>query len=535
MISVVHLPPGDQWDQNLLDRLLLGELYPHGIDCEFVEPWPDTAGIVLVIPGRYWHDRTDEITTAIARYEWVLAIRTGDEEALLDIAEIEHPNLRWWVQTPRGPRDFPATRYLPLGFPPHFNKLGAMPPAKALDVFLAAQDTHARRSEAFEALAAVDRTKLVEPTSGFTRGLPPIDYTAVMVDTKVAPCPSGAVSPDSFRVYEALEAHVVPIADDVSPVYPSNGYWMALFPDAPFPTLTNYSDLPGYIDDVLTDYPRLANRTAAWWMRQKRRMAGWLQSDVAALGAIIEPVEQPITVLVTCSPIPSHPSTEILQETIDSIRAQLPDAEIVLTFDGVRPEQQHRRGDYELFIQRALWLADHQWGNVLPLIHDEHLHQAVCAKRALDHVQSPLLLFVEHDTPLVGEIPWNDIADTILAGDANVVRLHHEASILEPHRYLMLDQEPQKVRGVPMSRTVQWSQRPHLASVAWYRDLLDRYFPTDERDFIEDRVYGRLVAAHKRDGEMGWLGWRTWIYTPDGDIKRSYHTDGRAGEDKFDA
>lgn len=244
----------------------------------------------------------------------------------------------------------------------------------------------------------------------------------------------------------------------------------------------------------------------------------------------------PITVVVSTSPIPSHPDTRIIDETIASVLHQLSDAEIILMHDGVRPEQDDRRADYETYMQRVLWKADHRWRHTLPLIFDEHLHQAVCTKRALEHVQTPLILFCEGDTPLTdGDIPWDAIADTILNGDANVVRFSHEASILSVHRHLMLDTEPQKVRGVPMTRTIQWSQRPHLASTAWYRDLLDRYFPGDERDFIEDKVYGRLIAAYQRDGDMGWMNWRTWIYTPPGDIKRSYHTDGRAGEPKFDA
>lgn len=236
---------------------------------------------------------------------------------------------------------------------------------------------------------------------------------------------------------------------------------------------------------------------------------------------------------MTCSPIKSHPDTRIVVETIDSVREQLPDAEIVLVHDGVRAEQQDRRADYEEYLRAILWKADHDYGHILPLIFDQHLHQAVCTKRALAHVETPLMLFMEADTPLTGEIDWGGISQTILHGDANLVRFSHEASILEPHRYLMLDSEPQNVRGVPMVRTVQWSQRPHLASVAFYRSLLDRYFPNDERNFIEDVVYGKLIVDHDVDGEMGWLGWRTWIYTPEGDIKRSRHTDGREGESKF--
>lgn len=566
MIPVVHLPPGDQWDQHMLDRMLLNQLYPHGMDCEFVEPWPDADGIVLVIPGRYWCDRADEITAAIADYRWVLAIRTSDEEALLDITEIEHPNLRWWAQTPIGHHDFKA-RYLPLGFPPHFNQLPETVD-KQVDVFLSAQNTHQRRREAFDAVARIDHSRVVEQTSGFTQGMPPEKYAACMAAAKVAPCPAGAVSPESFRVYEALEAHTVPIADDLSPAYDSRGYWAALFPDAPFPILTDYTDLPGWIDDLLADYPRNANRIAAWWMAQKRRMAGWLRDDLTELvaGTGFEPVtspagalsdtgysarlpqpsqaelarssqdiRSPITVLVSTSSIPSHPSTAIIEETIESVRVHLPGAEIVLMFDGVRPEYEGRRGDYEEYIRRALWLADHRWGNILPLIFDEHLHQAVCTKRALDYVRTPLVLFVEHDAPLFADrgIPWGDLADIIVAGDANLIRMHHEASVLEPHKHLMLDDEPQKIRGVPMMRTIQWSQRPHLASTAFYRELLDRWFPNDERNFVEEVMHSRLISAYQRDGDMGWMGWRTWMYTPDGNIQRSYHLDGCGGESTF--
>lgn len=533
-IPVVALPPGDQWDQTLLDDLISGDLWPHGLEFERLDAYPmDTEGIVLVVPGRYYADRTAEISEAIARYSWVLGFRCGDEEDLLDTREIVHPNVRWWLQTPHVARDYNDARFLPLGYTPHFADLGAEPPEKSLDVFISAQASHKRRRECFVALAGTDRTAVIEQTAGFIQGMAPQEYVAHMTAAKVAPCPSGAVSPDSFRVFEALEAHCVPIVDDISPSYDSRGYWERMFPGAPLPVLADYKDLRGYIADALADFPRNANRIAAWWMAQKRTLAAQLREDLGALGVPLTDSRPPITVLVSTSPLPSHPSTRIIDETIASVRAQLPTAEIILMCDGVRPEQEARRADYETYLQRVLWSANHVWGNVLPLIFDEHLHQSGCTKRALEHVHTPLVLFVEGDTPLVGEIPWPEISDVILAGDANLVRFSHEASILEPHRHLALDSEPQKVRGVPMTRTVQWSQRPHLASTAFYRELLDRWFPNSEKNFIEETVYGRLISAYQRDGDMGWLGWRTWLYTPEGDIKRSTHTDGREGESNY--
>ena len=280
-VPVGRLAPKDQWDQNLLDRLFANTLYPTGIDFKRVEGYPPGDGCVLIIPGRYWHNRTADISEALTKYRWVLGIRVGDEEDLFDIQAINHPNIKWWVQTPMADRDYDA-RMLPLGFPPHFNHL--VEQDRDTTVFLSAQNTHSRRQACFRQLGPLRGPKLVRETEGFTQGLDPSEYAAWMCAAKVAPCPSGAVSPDSFRVYEALEAHTIPIADDGSPVYDSTGYWRKLFPDAPFPILTSWDQLPGYIGDQLQAWPR--NDITAWWIATKRRLARDLKTDLEALGAL---------------------------------------------------------------------------------------------------------------------------------------------------------------------------------------------------------------------------------------------------------
>jgi hypothetical protein len=83
--------------------------------------------------------------------------------------------------------------------------------------------------------------------------------------------------------------------------------------------------------------------------------------------------------------------------------------------------------------------------------------------------------------------------------------------------------------------TSQWSQRPHIASTAYYRRILDSHFTADAKCFIEDRMYGILEEAERIDGYQGWVQHRVHIYDPgNGNMKRSYHTDGRAGESKYD-
>lgn len=288
-IAVGRLAPVHQWDQTMLDDLFSNTLYPTGLQFrrwEGYPGYPDADGCILLAPGRYWAGHEAEISTAVERYAWLLLIVTGDEEGTFDSGKVAHPRCRYWIQTPRQDKEYPEARFFGVGYTPHMRGLPKEPPTKDLDVVLSAQRTHKRRDEAFEALDNVQCSKLVEETAGFTQGMLPGDYTAAMARAKVCPAPSGAISPDSFRLYEALQAHAIPIADDCSPVYASEGYWEGLFPGCPFPILRDYASLPGYIDAALEGWPANANQIATWWILQKRRMSQWLRDDLKALGAL---------------------------------------------------------------------------------------------------------------------------------------------------------------------------------------------------------------------------------------------------------
>jgi hypothetical protein len=277
MIPVGRLAPKDQWDQNMLDLLFANDLYDTGLQFQRREGYPaGVDGCVLIIPGRYWHNRTNEISEIIAKYQWVLAMRVGDEEDLFEPDRVFHRNIKWWVQTPKPGSDYGDARLFGIGFPPHFNDIEFT--ERGTGVFLSAQNTHDRRHECFAALESVDVPKLVAETSGFTAGMERKRYVQCMCAAKIAPAPAGPVTGDSFRLYEALEAHTVPIADDKK-------FWLNLFPDAPFPIVDNYDQLGGYIKDQLEQWPANSNRITAWWMHQKRQLSRWLTEDLADLGA----------------------------------------------------------------------------------------------------------------------------------------------------------------------------------------------------------------------------------------------------------
>lgn len=235
-----------------------------------------------------------------------------------------------------------------------------------------------------------------------------------------------------------------------------------------------------------------------------------------------------ITVIIPVCAMPSHPSTEVLDEVLDELYKRLPGREIILMFDGVSPTLMHLKTQYEEYLQLMLQrIAAHPELNITPLIFDEHRHQSLMLEEAMALVRTPMILWSEQDTPLHNDIPFDDLAKVVLSGYANSIRFHHEATIPTDHQSLMLDESPIGVLGVPLIRTKQWSGRPHLTSTQFYRDIIAKYWTT-RPEFIEHRMYGVVVDREFEE-------FRLHIYAPEGTYVRHKHTDGRRrGADHYD-
>lgn len=237
-----------------------------------------------------------------------------------------------------------------------------------------------------------------------------------------------------------------------------------------------------------------------------------------------------ITVVIPTSVLPSHPSLEIIEETLATIRIHLPTSEILLQIDGLRDEQADRKADYDEYKTQILWNCLHNpdYKNILPVVFDEHSHQTDMLKQTIDLIKTPLMLYVEGDAPLTPDmkIDWQKCIDFIMSGEANTIRFHHEAVIPKEHDNLMLGVED------GFMRTVQWSQRPHLSTVLYYKEVV---IPTlRDKFFIEDTYHGVVANDWNDHGRIGWNKHRLWIYYPNPDnIKRSYHLDGRNGHRKY--
>lgn len=547
-------PGRGYWDMGMLEGLFSGDLW-HAVgkaDYRHLKTLDGiTDGAIIVFPARAQVDYVDRLNADIKKLRWVIIMVTGDEEASFPFDKLKHPNMKLWVMSPRRLPRYEGVRFLGTGYPPqakeHLAAAQINAYTRGYDWMFAGQITHERRRQmAAKLLEMQQRDDMYGeylPSEGFTQGVEPLDYYAIMAASKIAICPSGPQTPDSFRLFEALEAGCIPIADTRIPSDMPNDqfgddYWTWFFgEEPPFPVITDYDQLPGYTLEALHDWTAKANRVGAWWMKKKRQMAYWLEQDLIAVEAggreELRP-EDMITVLIPSSPIQAHPDTAMIEQCIRDVRSRLPKAEIIIMLDGVRAEQEAYRPDYEQYVNRVIWLCQNQWQNVLPVVFDEHMHQASMTRVVLEQVATPCILFVEHDAPITpdADFDWMAMCDVIMNGEANVIRFLHEALILPDYAHLMLAEEV--ICGVPLTQTIQWSQRPHLASTAWYRNMISNYFNPASHTMIEDVVHGLLMEDYKKDGIMGWYNWRVYIYSPEGNKKRSYHLDGRQTDPKYE-
>ena len=237
-----------------------------------------------------------------------------------------------------------------------------------------------------------------------------------------------------------------------------------------------------------------------------------------------------VTIIVVTSVLPDHPDTSILDETIKSVRYHFPDNEIILQIDGLRDERLNRKNDYDEFKNRVLWKCLHEWKNVLPIIFEKHSHQTTMMKETIGLITTSILLYVEGDAPLVTEEPidWQKCLDMFEYDKAKTIRFHFEASIPRSHEHLMFGLTDD------FMKTAQWSQRPHLSLVSYYRnEIMTR---VKDHWFIEDIIHGAIqddILPYDVFDKEGWDKHKLWIYHPEGNIKRSYHLDGRKGTRKF--
>lgn len=224
-----------------------------------------------------------------------------------------------------------------------------------------------------------------------------------------------------------------------------------------------------------------------------------------------------ITILISTSPRPSHPSPRILDATIISARAQLPNAPIVIMADGCLCETDDWTR-YMGFLD-ALRTVDpaptprfpgshlsDRYTNTVVQTRSQIVQQSGMLKDALDIVKTPLILYLEDDWEFLSYpvIVWDKLTQLIQSGQLSYIRLYAQNRVHPLHESMMVDRVIWD--GVPIIRTRQWSQNPHLSSKQFYQSVV---LPICQGkcDYIENLLHGTCQAG-------SWEDWKMAIYNP---------------------
>lgn len=275
------------WDMAFLEDILGGEEYVEYAHHETFESAKDAEGIVLVIPGQHHAGDIDRLNEDVAKYKWVLLCLLGDEESLFDIGAFKHPNSSVWIQSRATSLADRPRFHLPWGYTHETRKYANPDAEKKTNWFFSGQVTHIRRQQCVNVLRRMPNG-LLNQTVGFTQGFDRPEYYRLMGESKIVVCPAGVVTPDSFRIWEALESRCVPIVDGMSPRPEKCGtahWWETILgtDPPPFPVIYDWNDLPRVMDEQLRQWPANELQINMWWINYKERMRNMMAADIGRL------------------------------------------------------------------------------------------------------------------------------------------------------------------------------------------------------------------------------------------------------------
>jgi hypothetical protein len=254
----------DKWDYGLLKEVF----DKYEIDQVKVTSIPKVDKGFVIVPGPQSLGHEENINKEIQNISRVLLFITGDEESKFDINKINHPNIEIWIQYPNESNK--QYNKLPIGVPQHLKKFKPDYPIKNYDLYFGGQITHSRRQQLAKAIQTMPNT-LYKPTAGFAQGDQPIDYYQNLASGRLAPAPSGAVTIDTFRFFEAIEMLCLPIGDKISSKGDSIDFYNILFEEnVPVSFVSNWAELRFLVPELLNKYPHNMHKVVCWWMKYKR-------------------------------------------------------------------------------------------------------------------------------------------------------------------------------------------------------------------------------------------------------------------------
>lgn len=194
-------------------------------------------------------------------------------------------------------------------------------------------------------------------------------------------------------------------------------------------------------------------------------------------------------VIITTHLIPTHPSLEILNQTIESLKflKGLPsNAQIIITVDGLNEDTQENRKAYHLLrsevnqakLQSYIKALKEAYGyrdNVKLLVSKIHQHLGWSLKNAIQFLDqgTEYVYVIQQDLPFVREINHTAIAKTVqeFPDIVNLIRFNNRPNRVLQNSECWNQSEPvQHVNSIHLHKTPQWSDMNYFTPLWFYRE-----------------------------------------------------------------
>jgi hypothetical protein len=238
-----------------------------------------------------------------------------------------------------------------------------------------------------------------------------------------------------------------------------------------------------------------------------------------------------ITVITTTNPIPSIPDVKHLyscQKSLSSIPA-LAKCKKIIVFDGIQPNYESRKEDYDEYKKRVTRLVkkDPYFSNTRLVFCPSWAHLSGAIQKAFRYVNTPYVLIQQHDFTIIKNFDINGIVAT-LAANPYVKHVKLEYNPTNAHARWWNGPVDGVVDGthfVPLTRIFGWSDVTHVTTAEYYKNFV---LPQCDHGFMEHFLH----PAFQRDIEKFGLTFAQQIYGTYlyGDIQDGgyiYHSDGR--------
>ena len=223
-----------------------------------------------------------------------------------------------------------------------------------------------------------------------------------------------------------------------------------------------------------------------------------------------------LTIVITSSPIPSHPSIEVIKDTIDSLSYLTlpPNTPVILT---------HDFGESESYDQYLKTLGSYIQDKPNVKIVKKPSPRGYLTgnlKYAMDFVHTKYILKLEHDTPFIAPVNMiHVIEDMIHRPELKHVRfnIRHNVKIGSDALNDLFGNQLDAIHQT-YTRTPSWSDQNHITTTDYYRNIV---FVEGHPQFPERNLIKRSVnqSIHNKYG--------TYLYGPLNYPARTKHMDGR--------